>query len=146
METNVLTPSKTRNTMRRISAEDAMREPGRERQGQASTTPGGSLRILQEIHPRAGLKTWAVVTSCERWGEEQGVKWTDGRAGSRWNTKKHITFFGKSSSCVTVGEGCLGILEFTSEQQWTKKEFKAHEQIFILKLNPVIVKQGAVIN
>ena len=41
VETNVLTPSKTRNTMRRISAEDAMREPGRERQGQASTTPVG---------------------------------------------------------------------------------------------------------
>ena len=36
VETDVLTPS---NTMRRIPAEDAVRELGKERQGQASTTP-----------------------------------------------------------------------------------------------------------
>lgn len=61
--------------------------------------------LLQEVHARAGLKAWAVVTSWYRGGEKERVKGTDGRAGSRWNTRKHITFVGKSTICVTVGAG-----------------------------------------
>lgn len=61
---------------------------------------GVAQEWLQEVHARAGLKRWVVI-SWQREGEEEKVKGTDGRVSSRWNMKKHITFAGNSSVCVT---------------------------------------------